>query len=351
MDEGNAARREKKIFSCCLWSTISLRCTVSYGLLEQCICSFHICNHCLRATPRVSQKVLPQNYVLGALSKSFSPKNIPTHNRSLITGHQYFKIGHVIEIGPSPTPSCSFPVSFFLLLPPATQSSSGLLAHASRSRPRHPVRSMLPSMRPPPAYLIKLMAHGSSALDLVWPLATLMPAVRRPNRMVPFHRRALYTGLSVSVFLVCSHLSLYGIRYAAFDTDPLYWVRSILASNRGTLMELDVGPIVTAGTVAQLLTASKLIPVDQNVRADCELVDGARKVLTRPLCSGRPPCPSCWGCTSPSARSTARSSSSSYWGRTGPPHICGATEVFLASAYFYGKDWGAVEGKFCLFFL
>ncbi|XP_039787229.1 protein transport protein SEC61 subunit alpha-like [Panicum virgatum] len=133
------------------------------------------------------------------------------------------------------------------------------------------------------------MAGGSLALDLVRPLASLMPAVRRADRAVPFHRRALYTGISVSVFLVCSHLPLYGVRYAASaGADPLYWVRSILASNRGTLLELGVGPVVTGGTVIQLATASRLLRVDHNVRADRELVAAARKVLAMVIAAFSP---------------------------------------------------------------
>ncbi|KAF8693445.1 hypothetical protein HU200_038841 [Digitaria exilis] len=69
---------------------------------------------------------------------------------------------------------------------------------------------------------------------------------------VSFHHRALYTGLSVTVLMVCRHLPLYDIRYDAMGADPLYWLRSILSSNRGTLMELGVGPVVTAGTLFQL---------------------------------------------------------------------------------------------------
>ncbi|CAN6298988.1 unnamed protein product [Urochloa humidicola] len=132
-----------------------------------------------------------------------------------------------------------------------------------------------------------MAARGCLVLDLVRPLASLMPAVQPADRVVPFHRRALYTGLSVSIFLVCSHLPLYGVRYgAASGADPLYWVRSILASNRGTLMELGVGPIVTAGMVTQFLTASGLIRVDHNVRADRDLLDGARKVLSMAIALG-----------------------------------------------------------------
>ncbi|GJM85271.1 hypothetical protein PR202_ga01706 [Eleusine coracana subsp. coracana] len=119
------------------------------------------------------------------------------------------------------------------------------------------------------------------------PLAGLVPAVRRADRQMPFGHRVLYTGMSVSVFLVCSHLPLYGVRHAAVGgADPLYWVRSLLASTRGTLMELGVAPVVTAGTVMQLLTGSKFLRVDQNVREDRELVDAARKALAMTIALG-----------------------------------------------------------------
>ncbi|XP_066320431.1 uncharacterized protein [Miscanthus floridulus] len=77
-----------------------------------------------------------------------------------------------------------------------------------------------------------MAARGSFVLDMVRPLAALMPAVWPTDRAVLFHRCMLYTGLCVSVFMVCSHLPLYGVRYAASGADPLYCVRSILASNR-----------------------------------------------------------------------------------------------------------------------
>ena len=37
------------------------------------------------------------------------------------------------------------------------------------------------------------------------------------------------------------------------SADPLYWMRVIRASNRGTLMELGISPIITSGMVMQLL--------------------------------------------------------------------------------------------------
>jgi len=42
----------------------------------------------------------------------------------------------------------------------------------------------------------------------------------------------------------------------------------ILASNRGTVMELGITPTVTSGLVMQLLAGSKIIEVDASVRED-----------------------------------------------------------------------------------
>merc|ERR1719409_2105123 len=63
------------------------------------------------------------------------------------------------------------------------------------------------------------------------------------------------------------------------SSDPFYWMRVILASNRGTLMELGISPIVTSGLVMQLLAGSKIIEVDQGMKSDRELFQGAQKLF------------------------------------------------------------------------
>lgn len=50
--------------------------------------------------------------------------------------------------------------------------------------------------------------------------------------------------------------------YIAQGADPFYWMRVILASNRGTLMELGISPIVTAGMILQLLAGVGMIEVN-----------------------------------------------------------------------------------------
>ena len=56
-------------------------------------------------------------------------------------------------------------------------------------------------------------------------------------------------------------------------------MRVILASNRGTLMELGISPIVTSGLVMQLLAGSRIIEVNYNVKEDRALFSGAQKLF------------------------------------------------------------------------
>jgi len=78
--------------------------------------------------------------------------------------------------------------------------------------------------------------------------------------------------------LVCCQIPLYGVMTSK-SGDPFYWMRVILASNRGTLMELGITPIITSGMVMQLLAGSRIIDVDQSLREDRALFQGAQKLF------------------------------------------------------------------------
>lgn len=73
-------------------------------------------------------------------------------------------------------------------------------------------------------------------------------------------------------------MPIYGVKYAK-TADPFYYMRVILASNRGTLMELGISPIVTSGLLLQLLVGSRVIDVDYNVKEDRVLYSGAQKLF------------------------------------------------------------------------
>lgn len=115
------------------------------------------------------------------------------------------------------------------------------------------------------------MGGGFRVLHLVKPFLPFLPEVQSADKKVPFREKVIYTVVSLFIFLVCSQLPLYGI-HSTTGADPFYWMRVILASNRGTVMELGITPIVTSGLVMQLLAGSKIIEVDNNVREDRALL-------------------------------------------------------------------------------
>jgi protein transport protein SEC61 subunit alpha len=87
------------------------------------------------------------------------------------------------------------------------------------------------------------------------------------------------------VQLVMSQVPLYGIM-SSDSSDPLYWMRVILASNRGTLMELGITPIVTSGMIMQLLSGANIIEVDYSLKEDRALFSGAQKLFAMIIAFG-----------------------------------------------------------------
>merc|ERR1712076_125926 len=105
----------------------------------------------------------------------------------------------------------------------------------------------------------------------------VLPEVQSPDRRIPFKEKILWTSITLFVFLVCCQIPLYGIMTSK-SADPFYWMRVILASNRGTLMELGISPIVTSGLVTQLLAGAKIIEVGDTPK-DRALFSGAQKLF------------------------------------------------------------------------
>jgi len=99
-----------------------------------------------------------------------------------------------------------------------------------------------------------------------------------PRPQIPFREKVLWTTITLFIFLVCCQIPIYGVQ-SAKSSDPFYWMRVILASNRGTLMELGISPIVTSGLVMQLLAGSRIIEVNYNVKEDRALFAGAQKLF------------------------------------------------------------------------
>ncbi|MCW4009999.1 MAG: preprotein translocase subunit SecY [Candidatus Bathyarchaeota archaeon] len=115
-------------------------------------------------------------------------------------------------------------------------------------------------------------------LNLFKPVARILPEIKVPERKVKFNEKIFWTALVLIVFLVMSEVPLYGI--SGEISDYFGGLRVIFASSRGTLMELGIGPIVTAGLILQLLAGSSLINCDMSKPEDRGLFTVASKVLS-----------------------------------------------------------------------
>ena len=110
------------------------------------------------------------------------------------------------------------------------------------------------------------------------PLAGYMLEVAPPDRRVGFWEKIFWTGLALIIYLVMTEVPLYGVGRGG--QDPLIYLRVIFASTRGSLMELGIGPIVTAGIILQLLAASEIIECDFSDPEDRGLFTAATKFFS-----------------------------------------------------------------------
>jgi preprotein translocase subunit SecY len=119
--------------------------------------------------------------------------------------------------------------------------------------------------------------------DTAEPLLTRMPAVQRPEGHVPFKRKLAWTAGVLVLYFFLTNVFLFGLQGQGSDVFGRF--RSILAGGQGTIMQLGIGPIVTASIVLQLLGGADLLGLDtQNNPRDQVLYQGLQKVLVLMMC-------------------------------------------------------------------
>lgn len=116
-------------------------------------------------------------------------------------------------------------------------------------------------------------------LYILRPVLDLIPEVREQTGKSSFRDKVLWTGVTLFIYLICCQIPLYGV-YKTSESDPLYWMRVILASNRGTLMELGISPLITSNMIVEFLANAKLISFDRTVATDKRLLQSAEKLLS-----------------------------------------------------------------------
>jgi protein transport protein SEC61 subunit alpha len=95
---------------------------------------------------------------------------------------------------------------------------------------------------------------------------------------VQLEEKLFWTGMALLMYLVASQVPLWGMKTSS-SNDAFYIMRMILASQKGTLMELGISPIITSGMIMQLLIGAQIIEVDLDIPKDRVLYNAAGKIL------------------------------------------------------------------------
>ncbi|MEM4884578.1 MAG: preprotein translocase subunit SecY, partial [Saccharolobus sp.] len=102
-----------------------------------------------------------------------------------------------------------------------------------------------------------------SFVDSLASLGQYLPAVTKPKEKPSLGQRLVWSIVAVIIYLMMASTPLYGITATSFFKN-LILQQIIFASTAGTLAQLGIGPIITAGLIMQILAGSKLIQIDLN---------------------------------------------------------------------------------------
>src|SRR5579875_1838580 len=109
-------------------------------------------------------------------------------------------------------------------------------------------------------------------------LTSKLPAVKKAKGHVQFKYKLLWTGLIVILYFALTNVYIYGLNTSQ-TVDVFASFRAIFAGANGTLMDLGIGPIVTASIVMQLFAGAKIFNIDLQNSQDKAIYQGVQKLL------------------------------------------------------------------------
>jgi len=123
-------------------------------------------------------------------------------------------------------------------------------------------------------------------LQYVKPFVPLLPQIRSPIRNPSLKEKFVWTAVAILIYLLASQVPLFGI-IVNDSRDPFGWMRMMMASNRGTLMDLGISPVVTSSMAMQVINGLSLIRPNYAIKEDKMLVDSLQKLVAIILTIGQ----------------------------------------------------------------
>ncbi|MGI6009060.1 MAG: preprotein translocase subunit SecY [Methanomethylophilus sp.] len=117
-----------------------------------------------------------------------------------------------------------------------------------------------------------------SLLYKVKPIGDRLPAVKRPEGHVAFRTKMMWVIVILVLYFVMSNVYIWGLdQEESLDIFAQY--RTIMAGASGTILQLGIGPIVTASIIMQLFVGAKIIKLDLSNRKDKACYQSVLKLL------------------------------------------------------------------------
>jgi protein transport protein SEC61 subunit alpha len=110
-------------------------------------------------------------------------------------------------------------------------------------------------------------------------ISRYIPQVEKPKKKISLTEKFVWCGIAVFAYLVMGQVPLYGVTDSP-QFDFLAFARVIFAAQQGTILELGIGPIVTAGLLMQLLKGSDILKLNFKNPDDRALFTSATKIVT-----------------------------------------------------------------------
>ena len=125
------------------------------------------------------------------------------------------------------------------------------------------------------------MAEGSVTTfvrKMVAKAEPYIPQIPKPKKKKSLQTRLQWSAVILLIYMVMGQTPLFGATTPEFDF--LAFARVIFASQQGTLVELGIGPIVTAGLLMQLLKGSEILKFDFKKPEERGIFQTATKMVT-----------------------------------------------------------------------
>jgi preprotein translocase subunit SecY len=114
-------------------------------------------------------------------------------------------------------------------------------------------------------------------IDRIEPFLQKLPAISKPEGHVHFRRKLTWTIGVLIIYFVLTNVRIFGLSPASVDLFSYY--RAIMAGSQGSLVQLGIGPIVTASIILQLFKGADIIKLDTSDPRDQAVYQQLQKFL------------------------------------------------------------------------